>query len=234
MDSISPSKHRGINRATWSMRLKGARVPPAASAAFQAALGPRVLPGAYTVKMTKNDKVYTTQLNVVLDPRATYTVEDRKQQFDLVNKLAAQLNHMSWAVEAIIGVRDAALADAAKLPATDALKQQLGYFAQKADAIRSQIVATKEGGAITGEERLREFLAGLYGDVNGYDGKPTNQQVQRADALARELEDVIKQFNTFTEANLAKINSALAAKNLPPIKVISEADWQKANAGQQP
>jgi len=38
---------------------------------------------------------------------------------------------------------------------------------------------------ITGEERLREFLGGLYGDVNGYEGRPTDQQAARADALGR-------------------------------------------------
>jgi len=44
----------------------------------------RVLPGVYTVKMTKGDNTYATQLNVTLDPRATYTLDDRKAQFDLV------------------------------------------------------------------------------------------------------------------------------------------------------
>src|SRR6266567_2782172 len=72
--SIVPSsKRRGLNRATWSMRLKAPRVPTAASAAFGAAFGPRVLPGTYTVKMTKDNKVYTTQLVVTRDPRSTYT-----------------------------------------------------------------------------------------------------------------------------------------------------------------
>src|SRR5581483_4673419 len=95
VDTIATSKHRGVNRTTWSMHLKPPRVPPAASALFGAAVGPRVLPGTYTVKMTKGEEVYTSQLKVTLDPRATYTVADRKAQFDLVNRLAALLNHMS-------------------------------------------------------------------------------------------------------------------------------------------
>src|SRR5262249_24456973 len=194
VDTISSSKHRGVNRATWSMHLKPPRVPPAASAMFGAAFGPRVLPGVYTVKMTKGEKTYTTQLNVTLDPRATYTVQDRKAQFDLVNRLAASLNHMSWAVDAMIAVRDGATADAAKLPQNDTLTAQLRQLSQAADEIRGKIVATKEGGMITGEERLREFLGGLYGDVNGYEGRPTDSQVARAGALERELEDVIKEF----------------------------------------
>src|SRR5438128_6617362 len=42
------SKRRGLNRVTWSIGLEPPRVPPAASAAFGAAFGPRVLPGTYT------------------------------------------------------------------------------------------------------------------------------------------------------------------------------------------
>src|SRR5439155_26853781 len=85
VDTVPSGKRRGLNRATWSMRLRPPRVPPAASAIFGAAIGPRVLPGTYTVRMTKGDQVYTTKLDVVLDPRAKYTVEDRKAQFDLVS-----------------------------------------------------------------------------------------------------------------------------------------------------
>jgi photosystem II stability/assembly factor-like uncharacterized protein len=227
VDTIASSKHRGVNRATWSMHVKAPKVPPAASAAFGAASGPRVVPGTYTVKMTKGDKTYTSKIDVVLDPRAKYTVEDRKAQFDLATKLSAMLNHMSWAVDAIVNVRDTANRDAGQLKNGDALKQRLAKLAADSDAIRSKIVATKEGGAITGEERLREFLAGLYGDVNQYDGKPTDSQVARTDVLGRELEDVINDFQKLV-AGQAQLNQQLSAKKLQPIKVIAEQDWQKA------
>ena len=226
VDTVSSSKHRGVNRAMWSMRLQPPKVPPAASAMYGTMFGPRVLPGAYTVKMTKADKVLTTQINVVLDPRAKYTVEDRKAQFALVTRLAGLLNHMSWAVDAVIGVRDSATVTAAKLPANHPLRQQLAGLADDVDKIRSKIVATKEGGMITGEERLREYLGGLYGDVNGYDGRPTDSQVARADVLARELDDVIREFNSLTSQRLPAINRGLQAKKLAVIKVISEAEWQ--------
>jgi len=205
VDTVAASKHRGVNRATWSMHLKPPTVPPAASAAFSAAFGPRVVPGVFTVKMTRGDKVYTTQLTVALDPRAKFTVEDRRAQFELVNRLGALLNHMSWAVDAIIALRDTAT------------QKKMTALAEAADKIRSKIVATKEGGAITGEERLREFLAGLYGDVNGYEGRPTESQVARAEALSRELEDVIKEFRD------------LATKSGNGIPVLSEEDWKKSH-----
>jgi photosystem II stability/assembly factor-like uncharacterized protein len=228
VDTVATSKHRGVNRARWSMHLKPPKVPPAASAAFGAAFGPRVVPGTYTLKMTKGDKTYTSKVDVVLDPRAKYTVDDKKAQFDLATKLAAMLNHMSWAVDAIINVRDTANRDAGQLKDGEALKGRLTKLAADSDAVRSKIVATKEGGAITGEERLREFLAGLYSDVNGYDGKPTDEQVARTEVLRRELEDVIGEFQKLVTPQLPALNKQLTAKKLPPINIISEQDWQKA------
>src|SRR6185295_16733604 len=97
VDTVASTKHRGVNRAAWSMRLKPPHVPPAAAALFGAAIGPRVLPGTYSVRMTKADQVYTTKITVTLDPRAPYSVEERRAQFALVGRLGTLLDRMSWA-----------------------------------------------------------------------------------------------------------------------------------------
>ena len=44
------------------------------------------------------------------------------------------------------------------LPQGDALTAKLQALQQKLDEAKKKIVATKEGGAITGEERIREHL----------------------------------------------------------------------------
>ena len=229
VDSAVSSKRRGVNRATWLMRVKAPRVPPAASAMFQAAQGPRVLPGAYTVKLTKGDHVHTTKINIVMDPRATYSLADRKQQFALSTKLGGMLNHMSWAVDAILNVRDTANTAASKVDRSSKLHSDLVGLADAADTIRKEIVATKEGGAITGEERLREYLGDLYGDVTQYDGRPTDEQVARAAVLDRQLEEVVTEFRRLIEARLPGINTQLEAAKLKRIEALSEADWEKEN-----
>jgi hypothetical protein len=176
--------------------------------------------------MTKGDQVYTEPLKVVLDPRATYNVEDRKAQFDLVMKVYKTIEHMSYAVSAIEGVRDAANARAGKLPEKDALRAPLQHLAEESDKLRSKIVATKEGGGITGEERIREHLGQLYGRLNSYEGRPADYQVTRSEALAHELEDVISDFRKLTDAELPSINAALKKKKAEAIVVPSETDWQ--------
>ncbi len=227
VDNITGSKHRGLNRASWSMRIKAPAVPPAATALFEAAQGPRVLPGVYTVKMTKGDNVYTEKLNVVLDPRAKYSLEDRKAQFDLTMKIYKTIEHMTYSVDALEGVRNAANERSAKLPEKSPLRAQLQQLAAKCDEIRSKIVATKEGGAITGEERIRELLGQLYGEVNGYEGRPTEYQAARADSLAHELEDVIGDFQKLTQKELPAINAGLKKSKQEAIPVLTEADWKK-------
>jgi len=192
-------------------------------------IGPRVLPGAYTVKMTKGDQVYTTAINVDLDPRAPYTIEDRRAQFALVERIGGLLDHMSWAVAAIVDLRDAAAARASKLQAADPLRPRLTALAAAMDRIRGKIVATKEGGMITGEERLREYLGELYGDVNGYDGTPTDEQAARTAALGRELDDVVHEFTSLVSGELTDVNRRLTAKKLEPIQVIAEEAWRRAN-----
>ena len=227
VDTIAGSKHRGLNRASWSMRVKAPAVPPAATVLGEATQGPRVLPGTYTVKMTKGDKVYTEQLNVALDPRDKFSVDDRKAQFDLTMKVYHTIEHMTYAVEAIEGIRDAANARALKVAEKDPLSKQLQDLAAKCDELRSKIVATKEGGMITGEERIREHLGQLYGAVNGYEGRPAEYQAARSDSLAHELEDVIGDFHKLTDKELATVNAGLKKKKAEAISVLAEAEWQK-------
>jgi hypothetical protein len=208
------------------MRVKAPAVAPAATILEEATQGPRVPPGTYTVKLTKGDQVYTEQLNVMLDPRAKFSVADRKAQFELEMKVYKLLEHMTWAVEAIEGVRNGANERAAKLPEKDALQIQLQHLASQCDALRSKIVATKEGGMITGEERIREHLGQLYGAIDNYEGRPTDYQGARSDSLGHELQDVIDDFQRLTQKELPGINLGLKKKKLDAIAPLAEADWQ--------
>ena len=183
VDSITATKRRGLNRAVWSMQVKPPRVPRAASLAFSASRGPRVPPGTYTARLTKGVKVIETKIEVGLDRRAPYTAADRKAQFDAVMRAHALFERMSALVDRI---------DAARKEAGGGASAK----AERLDALKRRIVATKEGGAITGEERIREHLDTVYGALNGWEGKPAAYQVERVDTLSRELDEVAKELDT--------------------------------------
>ena len=126
---------------------------------------------------------------------------------------------MSDLVDRINFLRVQAGQAAAKLPDKDALRLDLQTLSTQADAIRKEIVATKEGGAITGEERLREHMDTLYGAMLSYEGRPAQYQLASIDALKRELEDVSQEFETFTAKSLPKVNDRLKAKSLPVLRL---------------
>ena len=71
---------------------------------------------------------------------------------------------------------------------------------------------------ITGEERLRENLAALYGSVVGYEGVPSEMQVQRTSAIGRELGDVSNDFQHWIQIELPKINKMLEGRGLKRIE----------------
>ena len=230
LETVPANERRGVTRVTWSMRQKPPRVPPAASIAGGAFTGPRLLPGTYTVKLTRDTSVYTTQLRVVPDPRSRHTLADRQAQYALAVRLAGQLNDMTFAVERINGVRAALDDRAAKLPAGDALAARLRAASSAADSLRKKIVATKEGGMITGEERLRENLADLYGGVVGYEGRPSQTQVERSGAIAHELADVMTGFDAWAAKELEGLNAALTTRQLQPIPLLTRAQWDASRA----
>jgi hypothetical protein len=190
VDTLPASKRRGINRVVWNMQVKPPRVPRAAQVAFGSSQGPRVLPGLYRVRLTKGTQVIEAPLQIALDRRATFAVEDRRRQFEAVMRAHALFGRMSSLVDDLDAIRAAAEARRAQLPAADALQKQIAAFLQELDDEKKKVVATKEGGAITGEERIREHTDHLYSALSSWEGKPAAYLLERTDVLERELSDV--------------------------------------------
>jgi nucleotide-binding universal stress UspA family protein len=214
IETLPTSKRKGINRVVWSMRTKPPQVPPAASLAFASTQGQRVMPGTYTVRLTKGDKVTEMPLVVGLDKRAEYTVADRQAQYDAAERVKALFARMS-ALTAGLNALKAQSLEVANNPATSpANKAKALDVAAKADALRKQVVATTEGGAITGEERLRENMDFAYGAITSTDGRPTNYALARVDALEKELTEVEAGYAALKAEQATALNNALAKQGL--------------------
>jgi photosystem II stability/assembly factor-like uncharacterized protein len=216
VDTPPAGKRKGINRVDWSMRETPPRVPTAAAAAG-AQLGPRVLPGTYTVRLTNGSQVLEMPLTVSLDPRASFTPQDRKAQYDAAMKGHALFGRMSELVDRLNGYRAVVAARGKDLAPDNALRKDLDAFAQKVEAVRKEVVATSEGGAITGEERLREHLAYVYDGLLSYEGRPGDYQVERVNVLERELMDVENRAEALTARELPPLNEKLKGAGLPEI-----------------
>jgi len=217
IDELPASKRPGLNRVTWAMRAKPPRVPPAAQIAFAGTRGPRLVPGVYTVRLTKAGKVSETKLTVGLDRRAKFSEADRKAQFDAAMKVHSLFGDESALMDRILSLRKALTQSGAALPEADSLHKSITDFDGKVDGVRKKIVATTEGGAITGEERLREHTDQLYGAILSYEGKPGDYAIAYIDTLKRELADVTKEFEQLLAQDLPPLNESLKAKGQQPI-----------------
>jgi hypothetical protein len=116
-----------------------------------------------------------------------------------------------------MGLRQALAQTGAAVPEGDPLRKQISDFDGKVDAVRKKIVATTEGGAITGEERLREHTDQLYGAILSYEGQPAAYQIAYIDTLRRELDDVTKQFDQLLAQDLPALNDSLKSKGQQPL-----------------
>jgi hypothetical protein len=229
--TVPPTNRKGLNRVVWAMRDDPPQTPPGATLVFNATRGPRVPPGVYTVHLTKGSNVYTMPITIGLDRRATFTVADRRAQYDAAKHVSALFGRMSALAAKIVQVRDGAQARAASLPEGDALRQKLQSLADDADALRKKIVATKEGGAITGEERLREHLDYVYGAIMSVEDRPTPYQMARVAVLEHELRDVEDAFASLEKSKLTDVNGALKGKGLQEITVAEVMPGDEGGVG---
>jgi hypothetical protein len=156
-------------------------------------------------------------LTVGLDRRAKFSEADRKAQFDAAMKVHALFGDESALMDRILSLRKALTQSGAALPEADSLHKSITDFDGKVDGVRKKIVATTEGGAITGEERLREHTDQLYGAILSYEGKPGDYAIAYIDTLKRELADVAKEFEQLLAQDLPPLNESLKTKGQQPI-----------------
>jgi hypothetical protein len=211
------------------MRMKPARTP-AGNSVIQAPfsfMGPRVLAGSYTVKLTKGGQTLASQVQLVTDPRTTHTADDRKLQYDTVMKLHGMMERLTYVVDATLGARDGLKARAEALPKGDALRKKAESLADELTKFHSTLVATAEGGWLSGDEQLREKLGTLYGGVNGYEGRPSRTQLEQVDALSDRLQKAEAKLDSIAKGGLAEVNKALTARKLEPVNLLGKEDWEK-------
>jgi hypothetical protein len=230
ISTLPAGKRRGINRVEWPMRMAPPKLPPANSLVMgsqYAMFGPRVLPGTYTVKLTQGDKTYTSQVEIVPDPRSTHTAEERAAQHETALQLYGMLGRLTYVADSVKGLEDGARDRAAKLPAGDKLRKQLESLAATLGTFRATLVATSEGGWLSGEEQLREKMAKVYGGVNGYDGRPTQSQIDQVKVLGAELEKAEAKLASLQSGDVAAANRELEKRKLEPLKTKSREEWNQ-------
>src|SRR5262249_49925475 len=119
----------------------------------------------------------------------------------------------------IVGLREQVAEASKDRPPADAVRHRLSDFDAKLDGLRKQIVATTEGGAITGGERVREHTDQLYRAIVSCESPPSSYQLENTVALRGQLNDINTEFGRVTSAELPALNKALQDKGGHPLAV---------------
>jgi photosystem II stability/assembly factor-like uncharacterized protein len=220
IETLSGSKRRGLNRVMWSMRLPAPRASKGATMAWEAAQGPRVLPGTYTVRITRGSTVVEKPIEVASDPNASASKADLQARQVVIDQVFSLLEDMAFFTSRIERAKAAVSQHKAASQAIDA-------FLTEVEVLRKKVVASKEGGAITGEERLREFAASLYGALAGFEGPPTEEQRRYVTSLRAEFTDLETEFKKLSGARLDAVNASLGAEKLPAVALLDRATWDR-------
>jgi photosystem II stability/assembly factor-like uncharacterized protein len=191
-------------------------------------LGPTVLPGSYTARLTANGKSYTANFIVKMDPRIKISAGGLDRKFQLEMRLATLLSQTSKAVLQAGSIRE---------PLQKLSEQATGPTKDSVQAFQTKLAAVL--GAPSGffappsaEVTLAQVngqVAALYGQVWQADAEPSVAQSEAVKAIEHDTSDVMKRWDALKTADLAVLNRALHTANLPEIRI--ESDPHKEEAG---
>lgn len=220
-------KRRGINRVYWPMTLKAPKSAASPGLSGMVFSGPMVNPGIYTIRLTRNKKVYTAEIELQAHKLSTHSQADRDLRQKALWQTYAMLEHMAYiadtlnevkaAIEKILQKEDKKLSQKVK----KFLKKQV----EKARVIRGEIVDVS--GSLYGSEKLQGKTIEIYSSVNSYFGRPTQSQLAYIDSLDKSLKRIEGRFNKFINENLVKTNGLLKKQQLEEIKILSEEEYLK-------
>ena len=162
-------------------------------------LGPAVLPGAYTVRLTVNGRSYSQPLTVKMDPRAPISAAGLKLQHDL----GVRMNDA-------ISRNFAALAEVRRNRALLKSERQGAKAGEVAESLvaldnaLATIEAGPRGGTAENLVQLNGELAGILDTIEGADMDPTTQVVAAAADLEKSLASLLAQWSELQRTRLRR------------------------------
>jgi hypothetical protein len=224
LDTLPASKRRGINRVYWPGQLKGPKVAKGSTPAFSAFGGPMVPEGIYKIRLSKGKDVLESQVQILADPRSPITREDRVARFEAVKEVGGMLEDMAYTVERIADLQDQVKQRGSEIKVA-AQKAKFVKFGKALETLRALFVPVREEGGITGEERLREYLASLYGNINGFEGRPSKTHMDRKEALRKDIQKATDDVEARIKKDRVVLNAILEKAGMKMLLPLERSAW---------
>ncbi|MEO8946760.1 MAG: glycoside hydrolase [Gemmatimonadaceae bacterium] len=169
-------------------------------------LGPVVLPGTYTVRLTVNGKSYTQPLVVKMDPRVHTPAADLQQQFALATHTATMIEADFTAITESRALQKG-LQDA-RSPANGANAHMLPAIDSMSARIKSLSIT-----------RLNGELSGLLRTIDGVDARPTTQATAAVAAIQQSLDTALSEWTSVKGPALSSLNARLKTAGMHIITI---------------
>ncbi len=193
-------------------------------------LGPAVLPGKYTVKLTAGGTSYTQPLTIKMDPRVKTSPAGLQQQFELEMKITEAMHRNYDTLQQLRKVRSQ-LKDlrqrAGQGPTADAItafEKTLTELEGSKGGFGAQYLSTSEGRSLA---RLNSALSSLLGTVDSADAAPTTQAIGMFGDVQQALEQQLSRWQEIRKQEIPTLNATIRQAGLSPINVEVEAGTAK-------
>jgi photosystem II stability/assembly factor-like uncharacterized protein len=218
---------KGANRFVWNTRYPDAKDFEGMVLWWASLAGPRVVPGAYIVKLKAGDLEETTTFSLLKDPRSPSTQEDLQAQFRFVKEVLEEVSEAHKAIVEIRSIREQMNTYTKRLD-----KENHSPIIEKAAAIDSMMTEVEEALYQTQNRsqqdplnfpiRLTNKLAHLNSVIGGGDYRPTEQALAVKEELSRHIKDELRRFDELKENELPKLNRMVKEAEIDAIQLEEE------------
>jgi hypothetical protein len=215
----------GLNRLAWDMRiLKPALIPKAV--VWGTKEGPRVAPGAYSVRLKYAGETLTRPIEVRSHPDVAATADDLKSQFRLLSDVRDRVEEAHDAVARIRDVKAqvATVGDRAeKLGKGTALKDKGKALSEKLTAIEKRLVnpdLKSNQDVLNFPPALDHQLVGIAVAASSADFKPTDSSWTYYKEVSGKLAEILAELDSVLGKDLAEFNSMVQKAEIPPVVVV--------------
>ncbi len=217
------SSKPGLHRFLWNMHFaplpeRGRREYPMQAVVHDTAPAPNspwVMPGAYTVKLIADRKIYTQPLIVEMDPRVKTPVTGLLEQFKVSMQIYQDLDTSLAAVQQLHALRDE-LNDR-KAHVQGNLASAISAFMEKMAALEGQPGVRFGRGARSGPDTLNSIngqLTALLQSLQEADVAPTTQQAEAVTNRREALGKMLARWDALTKEDLPPLNARLKQAGL--------------------
>lgn len=152
-------------------------------------LGPAVLPGTYTVRLSVNGRRYEQPLTVRMDPRVRITAAGLRLQHDIGVRMNDAISRDFTALSELRTQRGLL-----RTQREGAKAKEVADSLVALDSTLAGIETGTRGGPVAGLVQLNEQLAGILDTVEGADAEPTTQAVAGAADLEQKLTVLLRRW----------------------------------------